>query len=98
MFADMHDLPLSEKFYKDGDSYKTVEGGLTDGDGEVFLNDPVNLAKYPFLRNLNNGTVNGNETMSHWFKRYGDALERDIRLYKAERQEKKSKPLGGLNQ
>lgn len=73
------DLPLHSKFYKDGSIWLTTEGGLTQGDATKFIKNSDNYHKYPTLKNINNGSINNTETMSEWFDRYGDDLEKDIR-------------------
>ena len=75
------DLPLHSKFYKDGSIWSTIEGGLTQGDAVKFIKNSDNYSKYPTLKDMDNNTVNGVETMSDWFDRYGRELEKDIREF-----------------
>ena len=85
MFADIITSPASKKYYKDGNMYEVVDGGLTHGDVMAFISDSKNSDNYPRLRNLNNGTINGVETISDWLYRYGDELDDAIKDFKSDR-------------
>ena len=73
MFNDMHYCPLCDLFNDNGDIYKTVEGGLTQGDGKIFIKYSPAAKDFP---------IRDDEDLSQWAERHGEPLYQAIREYK----------------